>query len=150
MVKKALVVDDEGLIASTLTRYLASQGYDAASFPDAHSCLSSLPCSGPCTFDRPCADAIITDFCMPGMSGLNLIDLLRDRKCKVPRMAIMSGISRDDIPRLADAGCAFFEKPFELSDLLSWLRSGKRGDQTGQPEGLSQNSPSPVTLCPLL
>lgn len=126
MVKRALVVDDESLIASVLSKYLASEGYDASAFTDAHSCISSLPCTDTCVYDRPCADAIITDLCMPGMSGLNLIDLLRARKCKVPRMAIMSGTSRDNIPRLPDADCAYFEKPFELSDLMSWLSSGER------------------------
>jgi two-component system C4-dicarboxylate transport response regulator DctD len=123
--RKALVVDDDSLIASSVTKYLASQGYDVASFPDAHSCVSSLPCTGPCTFNRPCADAIVTDLRMPGMSGLSLIDLLRSRKCKIPRMAIMSGTGRDEIPRFADAECAYFEKPLEFSDLLSWLSSDR-------------------------
>jgi CheY-like chemotaxis protein len=109
--------------------FLASWGYDVSMFSDAPSCVSSLPCTDTCIFDQPCAYAMITDLWMPGMTGLSLMELLRARNCKIPRLAIMSADGRDFLPRMAGAGCAFFEKPFELSDLLSWLgHEGMRSD----------------------
>lgn len=129
MAKRVLVVDDEVCITSVLTRIIASWGYDAASFSDVRSCISALPCTGACAFDSPCAHAIITDLHMPGVSGLDLVELLRARNCKIPRIAIMSADCGEFLLRAAHTGCDFFEKPLDLTDLSSWLSSGE-GERT--------------------
>jgi len=70
---------------------------------------------------------------MPWMSGFNFLELLRARNCKVPRLALMSASGGDVIPRIIESGCAFFEKPLELSDILSWLSQDGKSHETMHP-----------------
>jgi len=77
-----LVVDDEALICSTLTKYLSLEGYDAISASDAHEALSLYRNSRP--------QIIFTDIRMPGKSGLELLEEIR-REDTETEIVVMTG-----------------------------------------------------------
>jgi CheY-like chemotaxis protein len=64
-----LVVDDESVIADTLTEILSCSGYAAMSAYDGHGALETALLAPP--------ELLITDVVLPGMSGIELAIRLR-------------------------------------------------------------------------
>ncbi len=78
----AFVVDDEGIIASTLELILISHGFDARSFVDPHDALSAAQSALP--------DLLFTDVMMPQINVIELAVQLR-RSCPNCRVLLSSG-----------------------------------------------------------
>lgn len=77
-----LVVDDERLIADSLTAILKSRGYLATAAYDAHEALNAANAARP--------DFLISDVMMPGMNGIEL-SLLFERDFPSCKVLLMSG-----------------------------------------------------------
>jgi CheY-like chemotaxis protein len=82
----------------------------------------------PCGSARPgCArdpiDVVVTDTVMPKMSGPELVAKLRATHPSIT-VIFMSGHTPETVDRHggADLGTAFFQKPFEVDDLLAKVR----------------------------
>jgi DNA-binding response OmpR family regulator len=75
--KRVLVVDDERIIADTLATIFRKAGYEAAPAYDGSSALSQ------CASFRP--DLVISDVVMPGMNGIEMAILVKQRypACKI-------------------------------------------------------------------
>jgi CheY-like chemotaxis protein len=71
MAKRIFVVDDENVIADTLAAILRRAGYEASAFYDAQSALAQVEAARP--------ELVISDVVMPGMSGLDMAVLIRER-----------------------------------------------------------------------
>lgn len=73
---------------------------------------------------------VITDIRMPEMSGIELMDALRERGDTTPVCAITCFGDRELVAVLAGIGCAgYLEKPFNPPELVAWVgeRLGARG-----------------------
>jgi CheY-like chemotaxis protein len=116
MAKRVLVVDDERCIADTLTTILRKAGYEVAAAYDGLTALSH------CEFF--CPDLVITDVVMPGMSGIDMAILIRQRYpvCKV---LLFSGqaATADLLEEARQSGHDFelLEKPIHPTELLAKL-----------------------------
>lgn len=116
MSKKVFVVDDEHVIADTLTAILKGSGYEARPFYDAESALAACAAS--------CPDCIISDVVMPGLSGVELAVRVREgfASCKV---ILFSGqaATMDILQAAARRGHQFevLLKPVHPRDLLARL-----------------------------
>jgi CheY-like chemotaxis protein len=80
----------------------------------------------PCQQGEPCADILITDFKMPVMSGLELLELQRERGCSLDmrNKAVISGfVDEEELSRITMMGCSFFRKPFRFSELSAWIET---------------------------
>jgi CheY-like chemotaxis protein/anti-sigma regulatory factor (Ser/Thr protein kinase) len=77
--KRALVVDDEPMVASVLTTILARNGYRVVS---AHSAKAALDCLQDDDGDR--FDVVLSDHGMPGMTGLELLAEVKRRRPELP------------------------------------------------------------------
>ena len=75
--KRVLVVDDEPCIADTLTAIFRNAGYETVTSYDGRSALSQ------CESFHP--HLVITDVVMPGMNGIEMAILVRQRHpaCKI-------------------------------------------------------------------
>jgi DNA-binding NtrC family response regulator len=107
------VVDDEPLIASTLTAILIDYGYDATMFTDPLDVLAEV---------RPGAPAIlVSDVTMPGITGIELAMRVLER-CPGCRILLMTAL--DSIEALlASGGAGQYEfsvlrKPFHPTALF--------------------------------
>jgi DNA-binding NtrC family response regulator len=75
--KTILLVDDEPDLLGLLEEILERAGYAVIAKPDAESALSVL-------LNRISIDLVITDLCLPGMSGSELVEVLRKGLPSVP------------------------------------------------------------------
>lgn len=108
-----VVDDDEGVRQSTQF-LLQSDGFHVSTYASAEELLAR---------DLPPAGCILTDFHMPGMDGLQLLEHLTKKGVRLP-LIVMTGFG--DVPaavRAMKAGAIdFLEKPFEEEALLAALR----------------------------
>jgi FixJ family two-component response regulator len=74
-------------------------------------------------------DFLLTDFNLPRLSGLDLIDALREEGLELPSL-LMSGDFDETLESQAMArGCVgFLQKPFQLSALIGHLRETLEDD----------------------
>ncbi len=75
--KTILVVDDERDLRAIVAEILEKAGYAVIATPDAESALSVL-------LNKTHIDLVITDLRLPGMSGTELVDVLRKGLPDVP------------------------------------------------------------------
>jgi FixJ family two-component response regulator len=108
------VIDDDESFRTALVGLLRSLGYEAHGFTSAVEFIDSGE-EGSC-------DCIITDFCMPKMSGLDLIELLTARGSTVP-VIMVTGRPEQGLEAKAAAGGAvcLLMKPFEDDALIGYL-----------------------------
>lgn len=112
--KRVLLADDDADVCALLELALA-QHCDVVAVHDAETALARL--SSGVRYD-----AIISDFMLPGISGLELVEKIRrcERSARMPILMI-SGHGAHDIGNAArEAGAdAFLDKPFTLAQLRS-------------------------------
>lgn len=77
-----------------------------------------------CQSDLPCFDVLLTDNQMPGMTGVEFLERLKEKDCKIMdhRKAIFSGDwSSEYLKRAESLGCKIFDKPIPIKDIQAWL-----------------------------
>jgi serine phosphatase RsbU (regulator of sigma subunit) len=107
---RVLVVDDDYDIVSILTISLAQAGYKVASVGSGEAAIEYL-------LETP-TDLVILDVLMPGISGLQVLEHLRD---PVPNMGVIvttaHGSEEVAIGALRRGADDYLRKPFDLRDL---------------------------------
>ncbi len=121
-----LYVDDDESIALLVQRWLQRHGYTVSAFTDPQAALLALEQSG---FD---VNLCISDFNMPGLSGLNFARALKALRPQLP-VAITSGYISEELRREAPAAGVdeLIYKPDTVEDLCQaierLLARGHRG-----------------------
>ena len=114
--KSVHVIDDDEALRHSLKFLLESAGIEVAAHESASAFLAMVSKVEPA--------CIITDVRMPGLSGIDLLARIKDRKLDVPVIVITG---HADVPLAVEAmkvGAAdFFEKPFDDEALLASVRS---------------------------
>ncbi|MBJ3785992.1 response regulator [Devosia sediminis] len=106
-----LVVDDDALITLNIVDVLNEQGHtalEAFSGPEALALIERHPDIG----------ALITDYSMPGMSGVELAEAARTLRPGLP-VLLTSGYS--ELPAGSEGAFPHLEKPFREEDLIGRL-----------------------------
>jgi DNA-binding response OmpR family regulator len=116
--RSILVVDDEPLIAETLTLILRDAGFDPYVAHNATSALELIPQVRP--------DLMLTDVILPGMNGLELAVRVRELLPDC-RILLFSGqaVTADLLDLAKQAGGEEFEvlpKPLDPEELLARLK----------------------------
>jgi two-component system, LuxR family, response regulator FixJ len=110
------VIDDDEAMRQSLAFLLGTAGMEVETYESAEAFLAVAP-----TIKAGC---VVTDVRMPGLSGVELLRQLRDRKFAIP-VIIITG--HGDVPLAVEAmkiGAAdFLEKPFDDVILLASVRS---------------------------
>ena len=115
-VNKVFIVDDDASVRSGLTRILVALGYSVEAFADGASFLANVDDEAP-----GCA---LVDVCLDGMTGLDIVAHLRNRRVDIP-VVLMTG--HPDIPTCVQAmkeGVVdFLLKPLRKDDLVAAITS---------------------------
>ena len=110
------VIDDDPLVLESLVNLLSSFGYSAESYKSAEQFLESgtLPQTG----------CIISDVEMRQMSGLGLLQHLKNSNCTVPVIIITGKPSaRSEAFYLESGAVGFFRKPVDGDALVELIGS---------------------------
>lgn len=110
---RVLVADDDDEMRKMLATLLRRQGFEVQSASDGQEVADRLSEGG----EAP--DVLITDMRMPGISGLHLIQWVRERFPETQVILITAFGDRRTHARAAELGAAaVFNKPFDFNDLL--------------------------------
>jgi len=109
------VIDDDDAIRDSLTMLLAAEGLPVQAYESAEAFLERL--------DALAGGCIVTDVQMPGMTGLDLLQRLRERSSDLP-VIVLTGLA--DVPMAVEAlkngALDLIEKPYEGAGLLAAVR----------------------------
>jgi two-component system, cell cycle sensor histidine kinase and response regulator CckA len=113
--ERVLLVEDNEAVRILTERILTDSGYAVIGAPDGIAATAA--------YDDE-VDVLLTDVVMPGISGQELADQLRERRPGLP-VVFVSGYTEDHVVEDARrAGAtAFVEKPFSAEDLLRAVRA---------------------------
>ena len=110
MARRILVVDDDPTIRSSFTQVLADEETEVRAAASAEDALAKLDAQHP--------DVVLSDVRMPGLDGIALLRLLRER---APRIDVIIMTAYDDMPTavaaMREGAFDFLPKPLDLDDL---------------------------------
>jgi len=115
------------MICSTLKAIFAENGYEVHNFSNPAMCPLYHFAALDCLLDHPCSDIIISDINMSFENGLEFIENLLKKGCKVIFQALMSAEwTKIDLHYAEKIGCRVFHKPFNLDEMLKWLSNCRK------------------------
>jgi phosphoserine phosphatase RsbU/P len=118
---KILLVDDEPAILSIQSEILSQWGYEVEVAQDGHTAWEKMA--------NPEINFVISDWIMPGMSGVDLCRKIREAKLDryIYLLLCTAKDRREDIVEGLDAGADdFLVKPIDLNELRVRIHSGER------------------------
>lgn len=110
-----LIIDDEPEIRRVLRKFLCLYDFSVLEAGDGEEALAVLADENP--------DAILCDLNMPGMSGFELLEAMRNACPEIPVFVMSGSVGKKDIAESIALGArAYFSKPFDdLSTLAQTL-----------------------------
>ena len=116
--KSIMVVDDEQTILTLLSRTLEPEGCGVVVADNGRVALELL--------QEYCPDLIILDIMMPGISGFQVLDLIRQR-FNVPVIMLTGRCEVTTLRDALDLGADdYVRKPFHTRELLARIRAKLR------------------------
>ncbi len=103
---RTLVVDDDVDLAAFVVELLGSRGHDATAVHDARAAMEAI--------ERAPPDLLVTDVCMEGIDGLQLIEWARRHDPRIAVIAVTAFGNVETAVRAVRVGAyEFVTKPFE-------------------------------------
>lgn len=110
---KIYLVDDDRIICHSLTLILQKYGYDVEVFNSAEAFLAA--------YTAPSEGILVLDQDMPGMTGLELQQKLKDENDSIPIVFITAVYGAVKDTAIQNGAIGIFEKPFDPKTLVDLL-----------------------------
>lgn len=112
---RILVIDDEENLRIILHRSLEVLGYMVESFPDGVKAMKR--------FNELAFDAVITDYLMPEMTGIEVARKVKSINPQIPVILVTGEKTLFENTSLKDSGVDFFmSKPYRIFDIVNTLK----------------------------
>jgi len=110
--KRVHFIDDDPTAGDLFRRFARDKDYDVSVFKDPLVALQDIRDNG--------SSLVITDLSMPGMSGLDLLEAIRQTDIELA-VIMITGFSTEDnaIKALRLGATDFIKKPYDVEELLS-------------------------------
>ncbi len=114
---RILVVDDEPDTLGLIELTLQTAGFSVRTATNGDQALAIILND---TFDL-----LLLDIMMPGMTGFDLLEILRDREVEIPPVVFLTAKSRQEDREMGEklGAAAFLTKPTTRGDLLDTIRT---------------------------
>jgi FixJ family two-component response regulator len=119
-----LVVDDDPAVRNSLKFALEVEGFSVQVYPTGTALLDAD--------DMPNSGCLVADYNLPGINGLDLLEVLRARGVKLPAILITSHPTAALRSRATSAGVRLIEKPLLNDTLFQCIRSALGTDSQHQ------------------
>jgi len=111
---KILVVDDEPTICSMMNVFLTQIGYQVRTVNSGEDAIDA--------FDEDPPDMVLLDISMPGMRGIDVLQLMKSRKTDCGIIMLSAYGDDQTIQEAMDMGAyCYIQKPMELMELKKHL-----------------------------
>ena len=112
---QVIFVDDDKFIRQSTAQSLEMEGFIADCYADASSALSHI--------DSDCDRVIVSDIKMPGISGLEFLQRIKEIDATIPVILITGqGDIATAVQAMRDGAYDFLEKPFLPDNLIEVIR----------------------------
>ncbi len=115
MKEKILIVDDDKKLASLLTGYFSTYGFETFTVSNGDDALTE--------YQRLSPDIIILDVMLPGKDGFKVLHELRERSTVPVIMLTARGDLSDKVVGLEIGADDYLPKPFEPRELVARIQS---------------------------
>jgi two-component system phosphoglycerate transport system response regulator PgtA len=111
-----MLVDDDQECLDSLSSALRLEGFFVRDFDSPTRALNE--------YNPNAIDVVITDYYLPGMTGIEFLKEIHRRKIDVPVIIISGAHKKNTIERISlKAGaCAFFSKPLDIQHLIARIK----------------------------
>lgn len=105
-----LIVEDESILAKNVSTFLRRQGYEVSIAPDGESALARIESQKP--------DAVLLDFNLPGMDGLQLLQRIRALDAQI-KVIMVTGHGSEEVAvdSMKSGAYDYLAKPVVLEKL---------------------------------
>ncbi len=134
---KLLIVDDEPSTRTLLTQIFSNLGHHVKTAEDGFSALEQIRADVP--------DVLLSDLNMPGMSGFELLSVVRRRIPEIYVIATSGAFTGDAVPH-GIAADAFYEKATGLPSLFRLIQSAALPDH---PPRAGSSASLPIWISPI-
>ena len=111
-----LVVDDDHSQRTLLQSFLSAHGFRVCSAESAEDALELI--------ESESVALVVTDVRMAGLSGLDMLHVLRERQLELPVLLVTAYADiRDAVGAMRDGAVNYLEKPIDLDELLGSVRN---------------------------
>jgi EAL domain-containing protein (putative c-di-GMP-specific phosphodiesterase class I) len=111
---RILLADDDEDVARSISRALRMSGFDVVTAGEGHQAAQRLADGS--------FDAVISDISMPGMTGIDLLKVVRQTDLDVPVVLITGRPSIDTATRAIQLGViGYLIKPVEIAELIGTI-----------------------------
>jgi DNA-binding NtrC family response regulator len=115
MSTKILVIDDEASILNTLEILLRGEGFDVTVRTSGRQAMNE--------WDAIAPDIVLTDIRMPGVTGMDVLNEVRERDAEVPVILMTAQASLQSAIEAVNRGAFYYlQKPFSNADLVTLCR----------------------------
>ena len=107
---RVLVIDDDDVVRMLVVEILESAGHEVIAAEGAERALGLLENSD--------FDLVVSDVVMPGLSGLELLEIVRQRRASLPIVLVTGAGTYDTLSQALTRGAAgLVTKPFSHAEL---------------------------------
>lgn len=124
---KILIIEDEKLLAESLTALLEAKGFDTEAVYDGET--------GAQYAETGIYDLLILDVMMPGLNGYEVARRVRRERCAVPTLMLTARSGVEDRIEGLNAGADYcLTKPFDSRELLACINAllRRQGNQVNE------------------
>jgi DNA-binding response OmpR family regulator len=124
---KVLIVEDDEIIAASMSQHLAGAGFDPVAVGRGEIGLARL------RYELP--DVVVLDLMLPGLDGWKLIESARAEGIGTPIIVVSArGTEHDRVHALQIGADDYLVKPFSMKELVARVQAAARRGVRAQPE----------------